>query len=115
VRAFKSTLEEISLAHVCVHVLDAADEEVEHHLESVDEILKELEVDDKPRLLVWNKADVADPEKLAALVERHGGMTVAAAVGTGCEALLGRLERMLFQERRSRETAAAEVEEPPEV
>jgi GTP-binding protein HflX len=115
VRAFKSTLEEISLAHVCVHVLDAADEEVEHHLESVDQILRELEVDDKPRLLVWNKADVADPEALAALVERHGGMTVAAAVGTGCEALLGRLERMLFQERRSRETASAEGDDPAPV
>jgi GTP-binding protein HflX len=108
VRAFKSTLEEVSEAQVLLHVLDASDDEVEPHLDATREILDELEVLGKPTLLVWNKAEVADPVRLHALMEQHGGMAVSAMTGEGCEHLLQRLERLIFSEQAARRTEATE-------
>jgi GTP-binding protein HflX len=107
VRAFKSTLEEVSLAHVLVHVLDASDDEVEPHLEATREILGELEVTDKPTLLVWNKAEVAEPERLRALIDRYGGLAVSALTGEGTDALLTQMERDVFREAASRRVREA--------
>ena len=114
VRAFKSTLEEVQEAHVLLHVLDASDEQVEAQHDAVVEILHDLKVADKPRLLVWNKADEADPVRVRALVDRLGGFSISALTGDGCEQLLGTLERMLFFERRARETAQREGDRVPD-
>ncbi len=114
VRAFKSTLEEVEEAHVLLHILDASDTEVEAHLDAVEEILGDLDVAGKPRQLVWNKADEADPVLLRERLDRYGGMAVSALSGQGCEHLLGYLERLLFQERRSRETNAVAEREAVE-
>jgi GTP-binding protein HflX len=99
VQAFKATLEELEEADVLLHVLDAADHDVEHHLEAVNVILGELELDDRQVLLAWNKADAASPDRVAALVERHGGTAVSALTGLGTEALLDRMERAIFRKR----------------
>ncbi|HMV68216.1 MAG TPA: GTPase HflX, partial [Myxococcota bacterium] len=112
VRAFKSTLEEVQEAHVLVHVLDASDEQVEAQHDAVVEILRELEAGDKPRVLVWNKADQADAVRLRELMDRFGGFAISALTGDGCEQLLGTLERMLFLERRAREVERREPEAP---
>ncbi len=109
VRAFKSTLEEVEEAHVLLHVLDAGDEEVEAQLEAVEEILGDLDIAGKPRLLVWNKADTADAVRVRALIDAHGGFALSALTGDGCEVLLAQLERLLFQERRHRAAEQLDV------
>jgi GTP-binding protein HflX len=112
VQAFRSTLEELSEAHLLVHVLDAADPEVEAHLAAVNTILGDLEVLDRPVLKVWNKADVADPVRLRALLDAHGGLAVSAETSLGLDALLERMEHLLFQARaeiRAEEARVAEV------
>ncbi|MCA9494212.1 MAG: 50S ribosome-binding GTPase, partial [Myxococcales bacterium] len=95
--AFKSTLEELTEAHLLLHVLDASDGDVEHHRKSVEEVLAELELTDTPQILVWNKADACHPEILAALIEQHGGIAVSALNGDGLPELLDRIERALFR------------------
>jgi len=84
VEAFKATLEETVLADLILHVVDAAapEERRLRDMRAVDEVLEEIGAGDKPRLLVFNKADllgeggrhevsVAHPE--AALVSALGG------------------------------------------
>jgi GTP-binding protein HflX len=99
VRAFKATLEELEEADLLLHVLDASDGNVEHHRASVDEVLAELGLQGRPTLLVWNKADVADPETLGTLLNRHRGVPVSARTGEGLDQLLDEVERALFRER----------------
>ncbi len=57
VSAFRATLEELHEADLLLHVVDASDPAVESHLLSVERILKELSLADKPRLLIYNKVD----------------------------------------------------------
>lgn len=97
VAAFKATLEELEEADLLLHVLDASDPHSEEHLEAVRHILSDLELEQVPVLLVWNKADTASPEQLAQLTRRHGGLVVSALTGEGAGDLLERIERELFR------------------
>jgi GTP-binding protein HflX len=109
VKAFASTLEELAEADLLLHVLDAADPDVEHHRKAVEELLVELALGDTPHLLVWNKADLAAPAVRESLVESHGGFVVSALAGEGLDALLAEIERRLFRVAATR-TRATEVE-----
>ncbi len=99
IQAFKSTLEELDEADLLVHVVDAADPEAESHLGSVRAILKELKLTDKAELLVWNKAETAEAERLEQLVAQHGGVAISALTGEGLERLLAEMEQAVFRSR----------------
>lgn len=64
VEAFKSTLDEVREADLLLHVVDISHPSFEHHLESVYAILKEIKSADKPTILVFNKIDAYEPEKI---------------------------------------------------
>jgi len=61
--AFRSTLEELHEADLLLHVIDISSPHFEEHISSVDKILEELEIADKPVLKIFNKADLF-PEKI---------------------------------------------------
>ena len=101
VAAFKATLEELEEADLLLHVLDASDPGIEEHRRAVETILEDLGLGDRPVMLVWNKADIAQPEKVADLVSTHGGMAISAVTGNGCRDLLDRIEYALFRANRA--------------
>src|SRR5207248_6504938 len=57
VAAFRATLEEIQDADLLVHVLDLTHPNAEEQSETVDRVLKELGVGEKPRIVALNKID----------------------------------------------------------
>ncbi len=57
IESFKSTLDEVREADLLLHVVDISHKNFEHHIDSVNQILKEINSDDKPTLLVFNKID----------------------------------------------------------
>ena len=57
VESFKSTLDEVHEADLLLHVVDIAHPQFEAHINSVNELLAELKVQDKPTLMVFNKID----------------------------------------------------------
>jgi GTP-binding protein HflX len=67
VAAFRATLEEISDSDLLVHVVDASSPQAMAQIESVDKILLDLELNQIPRLIVLNKADLLDEISLEAL------------------------------------------------
>lgn len=67
--AFRATLEEIGEADLLIHVADASNPDVREKIESVTKILKSMEYEDIPSILVFNKTDQADAETEAALRE----------------------------------------------
>ena len=62
VESFKSTLDEVREADLLLHVVDISHPNFEEHIESVHQILGEIESADKPTLMVFNKIDAYQPE-----------------------------------------------------
>lgn len=60
IEAFKGTLEEVRYADLLLHVVDASNKDLDIQLETTYNILKELEVLDKPIITVFNKMDKVD-------------------------------------------------------
>ncbi|MBL85551.1 MAG: GTPase HflX [Winogradskyella sp.] len=62
VESFKSTLDEVREADLLLHVVDISHSNFEEHIESVNQILDEIESKDKPTIMVFNKIDAYEPE-----------------------------------------------------
>jgi GTP-binding protein HflX len=95
VDAFGATLEETRLADLLLHVVDASapEDELTSMLRAVDAVLAEIGADDRPRLLVLNKADALDPDAREDVRLRHpGAVLVSALTGEGLEPLGERIE-----------------------
>lgn len=60
VAAFKATLTETREADLQLHVIDAADVRRKENIEQVQDVLTEIEADEIPQLLVYNKIDLLD-------------------------------------------------------
>jgi GTP-binding protein HflX len=93
VAAFRATLEEVLAADLIVHVRDISHAETEAQARDVETILNSLGVDAaRPRIEVWNKLDLLDPEAAAAAqarAERDPGVfAISALTGDGLPALL---------------------------
>ncbi len=64
VESFKSTLDEVREADLLLHVVAISHPSFEHHIESVNAILDEINAADKPVLMVFNKIDAYTPETI---------------------------------------------------
>lgn len=64
VESFKSTLDEVREADLLLHVVDISHPSFEDHIESVNKILGEIDSADKATLMVFNKIDQYEAEKL---------------------------------------------------
>jgi len=62
VESFKSTLDEVREADLLLHVVDISHPNFEHHIDSVNKILGEIDSIDKPTIMVFNKIDAYKPE-----------------------------------------------------
>lgn len=111
VAAFKATLEETREANLLLHVVDAADERASDNTQQVNVVLKEIEADDVPVLMVYNKLDKLDD--VAPRIDRaDDGKPVA--VWLSAQKRLG-LE-LLFQalsERLAEDTFVGTLQLPP--
>jgi GTP-binding protein HflX len=100
VEAFKATLEETVLADLIVHVVDASAPEQRRivDMKAVDEVLEEIGVGEKPRLLVLNKSDLLDEEeRREAELGHNDAVLVSAISGEGLDGLRERIE-VAFEE-----------------
>jgi GTP-binding protein HflX len=107
VSAFRATLEEVQRASLIVHVSDASSRLSAEQDAQVEIVLKELEVEKKPRLRVMNKVDLLDEEVAANLIAdsaRSDSRTlyVSAIAGTGLDHLLDRIDAMIEEDKVSR-------------
>lgn len=69
--AFKSTLDETIHADLLLHVVDYSDPDKEHKIKVVNEILEQLEMIDKPILMVCNKIDLLDEVKIKSFERKY--------------------------------------------
>jgi GTP-binding protein HflX len=97
--AFKATLEEAHEADLLLHVIDMSDPNARDQIESVEQILDEMDLLQKPRLKVLNKADLLDPEIAANLGQLHQAFTVSALQRSTLRPLLETIETRLWNPR----------------
>ncbi len=91
-----ATLDELHEAHVLMHVVDAGNPDFENHIAAVDKILCDLEIKDKPTLMVFNKEDrVLDKALLATLCRRFDAVAVSALDKNTLPRLIERLESLV--------------------
>jgi GTP-binding protein HflX len=122
VASFRSTLEEAREADVLLHVIDASHPDREEQESVVREVLEELDLADRPQILVYNKIDRLTHAEEEALRERVRALTPTPAVFVSAhepdslvalrDALLARLRARLHPVRlelpsRDGETLAA--------
>ena len=84
VEAFRSTLEEISGADLIVHVVDATDPDPQGQIQTVREVIAQVEASNIEEVIVFNKADLIDADTevgLRGLVP--GCLLVSARDGRG--------------------------------
>ena len=98
VASFRATLEEMQAATVLLHVLDISHPNAPEHVDVVAEILDELGLTDKPRVLALNKADLLDPDVDTSFLASVNGATAvltSATSGVGLEELLQVLQEVV--------------------
>jgi GTP-binding protein HflX len=98
VDAFRATLEEVTRADVLLEVVDVADSHAREHRATVQQVLADLGAGDKPRLLVYNKADLVDPAAADGALPAPmiaGSVLVSAMTGYGMDTLRTRLAALL--------------------
>jgi GTP-binding protein HflX len=93
--AFRATLEEIEDSDLIVHLVDASHPDWEGRIEAVGRILGELEYEEIPRLLVFNKADLLDEDDLMERLARRDALAISATRNTGIRELLERIDEVL--------------------
>jgi GTP-binding protein HflX len=86
VEAFKTTLDVVSRADLLVHVVDSSAADPDAQIDAVRAVIDEIGGGEVPELLVFNKADVADPARLVAA--HHASIAISAVTGAGIEEML---------------------------
>ena len=97
VESFKATLEEVVEADLLMHIVDAANPAAAEQIAAVNEVLKEIQADDKPTLMVFNKTDLlpARNGNLHWLREHDHAVAISARKKQGLDELLAELGTML--------------------
>ncbi len=80
IASFRSTLEEAREADLILHVIDGAHPEWRERKQVVDEVLEELELSQRPQVLVFNKMDLLTHEEEKAFRERIRALESQPAV-----------------------------------
>jgi GTP-binding protein HflX len=98
VSAFRATLEEVQRATLLLHVADVTSPTAAEQQAQVDEVLRELEVRDKPRLYVMNKVDLLPELKRESLIDGSNIVHVSATKEIGMAKLLHRIDELIEQD-----------------
>ncbi len=104
VNAFKTTLKEVETADLLLHVIDLASPNYQDHIQVVNDVLKELEVDQKAMILVYNKIDaLSDEDQLLlqdTIADQAHSIIISAKEGLGIDELLVKISDQLLGMRK---------------
>ncbi len=84
IEAFKATLEELQFADIMIHLIDSSNKNILQIKKSVDSTLKELGLENKPTLTVFNKIDTLSVPQIEDLRKDYPqALFISAAKSTG--------------------------------
>ncbi|MDP3047937.1 MAG: GTPase HflX [Thermodesulfovibrionales bacterium] len=94
--AFKSTLEELQDADLLLHLVDISNPRFEQQMESVENILRELNLSDKKRIIVFNKTDKVAEDEIKNIALRYNAIHVSALRQSTFNPLLDVIEKNIW-------------------
>lgn len=108
--AFRATFEEAADADLIVEVVDVSDPEHTDHIATTTEVLRDLNLDDTPRLRVYNKIDKLSDDERHALSNEPDSVGLSALDKSSTKTLLQRVESWLALIDHQRAVRAAKDE-----
>lgn len=99
VAAFRATLEEVSEADIIIHVIDTSHPNYPDQIDTVYDILGELDVTSKPVITVFNKMDVIDDPELLKdqMAKVPNPIVISAKERKGLDQLLEQISLIIGQ------------------
>ena len=97
--AFKSTLEEAKYSDVILHVVDCSNPQMDMQMHVVYETLRQLEVQGKEMVTVFNKIDRLDADVTCRDPKADFRVKISAKTGEGLDELLETIENILRSRR----------------
>lgn len=94
--AFRTTFEELHDADLLLHVVDASSSDLSSKMDTVLDTIKSLDLDDKPVITIFNKADLCDPVEVQGLARQYNGIVLSALDRNTFTSLLNILEKRLW-------------------
>lgn len=91
--AFRATFDELQESNLLIHLVDVGSPFLEEHIEAVEKILFELELEHIPRLLVFSKEDSLGREEVRAVCQRYGAISISALQPESLDKLFHAIER----------------------
>lgn len=97
VQSFRATLEESVIADFLIQVLDASSKHVMEMYKTTTQVLKELGAGDKKVLVVLNKIDLVEPDRLREIQRDFpDAESISIRTGEGMDKLMHRLHHMMI-------------------
>jgi GTP-binding protein HflX len=88
IESFKSTLDEVRESDILLHVIDASAFMLEEYIEVVDDTLEELDIENDKTIMIFNKVDKIDAQRLKGLkADYPDAIFISAARGIGIKSL----------------------------
>ena len=100
IASFRSTLGEIRDVDLLLKVFDASSDNIHEHIDTVEEVLKEMDMPNKTNIIVLNKIDaITDPQQLSGLKTRFKeGSFISSLKNIGLKELSDRIEKTITSE-----------------
>ena len=95
IQAFRSTLEEVKEADLFLHVVDTSFEDYQMQVETTNEVLKSLGVENTPMIYVYNKIDL---NKYAYIQPQSPYVFISAKYKRGLDLLEDEISHLLFKD-----------------
>jgi len=100
IESFKSTLDEVREADILLHVVDASALMIEDYIEVVDDTLEDMDAaENKKTLLVFNKIDAIEPQRIEELKNRYPEAEfISAERGIGLSTLEDHIQELIEED-----------------
>tara|TARA_B100001146_G_scaffold143962_1_gene126357 strand:+ start:704 stop:1975 length:1272 start_codon:yes stop_codon:yes gene_type:complete len=100
IASFRSTLGEIRDVDLLLKVFDASSDNIHEHIDTVEEVLKEMDMPNKSNIIVLNKIDaITDPQQLSGLKTRFREASfISSLKNIGLKELSDRIENTITSE-----------------
>ena len=99
IEAFKSTLEEARYSDMILHVVDCSNPNMDMQMHVVYETLRELKVEDKTIITVFNKIDKKTDGEYPRDLQSDYQIQISAKTGEGLDQLISTLEKVLRSQK----------------
>jgi GTPase len=97
--SFRTTLEEAVQADLLLHVVDLSHPHYQSQIDTVEQVLRDLHLEDRPTLLVYNKIDQVAPGEESQTARRsadqENAVSISALTGFGLDLLKTRIKDFL--------------------